>query len=101
MALDEPILTISVAASLLGVHPRSLMLYERAEIIYPHRTKSKRRLFSKGDLDRLQFVKYLTQHQGVNLQGVKTLLKAFEVAEKEGVNLKKLLFPDFKAKVLI
>ncbi len=101
MASNDPILSISVAAKLLGVHPRSLMLYERAEIIFPHRTRSKRRLFSKNDLERLQFVKYLTQHQGINLKGVRTLLKALEVAENEGVNLKKTLFPDFKAKVLI
>lgn len=101
MASDEPILTISVAASLLKLHPRTLMLYEREGFISPHRTNTKRRLFSIKDLDHLQFLKYLTQVEGINLNGVRKMFEAIEVAEKGGVNLKKLLFPSFKPKRLI
>jgi len=98
---DEPILTISVAANLLKVHPRTLMLHEKAGLISPYRTSTKRRLFSIQDLSDLQFIKYLTQNKGINLQGVKILLETISLAEKEGVNLKKRLFPSFKAKKLI
>ena len=101
MASNDPILTISVAASLLKLHPRTLMLYEQAGLITPHRTGTNRRLFSIADLENLQFIKYLTQKEGVNLKGVKILLEAIFLAEKEGVNLKKLLFPGFKPKRLI
>lgn len=94
--MNEPILTISTAAKLLKVHPRTLMLYERANIFTPYRTKTQRRLYSLKDLDLLQFVKYLTQVRGVNLRGVKVLLDAFELAEKEGCQLQKKLLPDFK-----
>lgn len=98
---EEPILTISVAANLLKLHPRTLMLYESANLISPHRTSTNRRLFSINDLDDLQFIKHLTQKQGINLNGVRKTLEAIKLAEKEGVNLKKLLFPEFKPKRLI
>lgn len=101
MNSNEPILTISVASNLLDLHPRTLMLYEKAGLISPHRTKTQRRLFSKNDLEELQFIKYLTQKEGVNLRGVKVLLEAIKLAEKEGLKLKKILFPSFKAKKLV
>ena len=101
MNSEKPILTISVAATLLGLHPRTLMLYESAGFITPHRTDTKRRMFSIQDLEHLQFIKYLTQQNGVNLHGVKFILEALSLAEKEGVNLKKLLFPSFKPNRLV
>jgi MerR family transcriptional regulator, heat shock protein HspR len=101
MSSDKPILTISVAASLLQLHPRTLMLYESAGFIKPHRTGTQRRLFSAKDLEDLQFVKYLTKDIGINLQGVKHLLESFALAEKEGVNLRKKIFPTFQPKSLL
>ena len=101
MALEEAILTISVAASLLGVHPRTLMLYERAKLINPYRTGTNRRMFSKQDLQLLQFIKFLTQEEGVNLRGVKIFLDASEVAHRANIDLKEALFPNFKPGALI
>lgn len=96
-----PILTISVAAKLLGLHPRTIMLYERSGFLSPHRTSTNRRMYSINDLDDLQFVKFLTRDKGINLQGVKFLLEAIQLVNKDGVDLKKLLFPNFKAKELL
>lgn len=96
-----PILTISVAAKLLGLHPRTIMLYERSGFLSPHRTNTNRRMYSIHDLNDLQFVKFLTRDKGVNLSGVKTLLEAIAIANKENVRLKELLFPSFKPKELI
>jgi len=101
MNSEKPILAISVAATLLGLHPRTLMLYESAGFIIPHRTATQRRMFSIQDLEHLQFIKYLTHENGVNLRGVKIILEALSLAEKEKVDLKKLLFPSFKPKHLI
>lgn len=101
MSEDNPILTISVAAKLLKLHPRTLMLYERAGLISPHRTATNRRYFSIKDLEHLQFIKYLTKLEGVNLRGVKLLTKAINSANKSGLKLKKILFPDFKVKPLV
>lgn len=101
MRSEEPILTISIASRLLKLHPRTLMLYERAELISPHRTDTNRRLFSAKDLNNLQFIKYLTQKKGVNLQGVKILLEAIRIAEENKIRLRRRLFPSFRAKRLI
>lgn len=98
--MGEPILTISIAAKLLNIHPRTIMLYERTKLFTPYRTNTQRRMFSDKDLAELQFIKFLTQQRGINLQGVKILLEAMSLAEKGGVNLKPLLFPDFKAEKL-
>ena len=65
-----------------------------------HRTNTQRRMFSDKDLGDLQFIKFLTKQKGVNLQGVKVILEAIAIAEKGGVNLKALLFPNFKAEKL-
>lgn len=100
MGTSEPILTISIAAKLLNVHPRTIMLYEKTELFTPHRTSTQRRMFSGKDLEALQFIKYLTQQRRINLSGVKVVLEAISVAEKGGVKLKSLLFPDFKAEKL-
>lgn len=101
MSSNEAILTISVAAKLLHLHPRTLMLYERENLTSPHRTSTQRRMFSLQDLDHLQFVIYLIQKRGLNIQGVKTMLEALEIALRGGVDLKKVMFPDFKSKSLI
>ena len=100
MALDDAILTISVAAKLLNLHPRKIMLYERTKLFSSQRTNTQRRMFSSNDLDKLQFIKYLTQRKGINLQGVKILLEAISLAESKGIDLKQLLFPEFKAQKL-
>lgn len=101
MSTKDPILTISVAAKLLNLHPRTLMLYEKAELFGPHRTSTKRRMYSLDDLDDLQFIKFLTHEKGVNIQGVKTILEAINLTREQGVDLKKLLFPYFKVQQLI
>ncbi|OGH19803.1 MAG: hypothetical protein A3D74_02485 [Candidatus Levybacteria bacterium RIFCSPHIGHO2_02_FULL_37_13] len=101
MNTKQPILTISVAAKLLGLHPRTVMLYERSGFLSPHRTNTNRRMYSIQDLNDLQFVKFLTHDKGINLAGVKTLLETFTIADKENVHLKQLLFPAFKPKELI
>ncbi|MDO8619451.1 MAG: MerR family transcriptional regulator [Candidatus Daviesbacteria bacterium] len=100
MGINEPILTISVTARLLNIHPRTIMLYERTKLFTPYRTNTQRRMFSDQDLEALQFIRFLTKQKKINLQGVRVVLEAILVAEKAGVNLKSLLFPDFKAEKL-
>lgn len=101
MSIERPILTISVAAKLLGLHPRTLMMYDREGVFTAQRTDTKRRLFSIQDLNTLQFIIFLTQEIGLNLQGVKTFFQAMEVTKKAGVDLQKELFPQFSLKQLI
>lgn len=100
MTSNDPILTISIAAKLLNIHPRTIMLYEKSSLFSSQRTNTKRRMFSENDLFDLQFIKFLTRKKGINLQGVKVVLDAIYVSEKSGLDLKTKLFPEFKAEKL-
>lgn len=101
MASDQAIFTISTAAMLLELHPRTLMLYERSKLISPYRTATNRRMFSLNDLEQLQFIKFLTRNKGVNLSGVKAIMDAIDSATEDGVKLKVKLYPDFEVKQLV
>lgn len=76
------------------------MLYEKAGFITPHRTGTNRRMYSFKDLDDLQFIKFLTHEKRINLEGVRTVLEAIEIAQKGDMDLKILLFPTFQLKSL-
>lgn len=93
---QKPLFTISVAANLVKVHPRTLMLYEKKGLVKPFRTSRGRRLYSPNEIKFLGFIRFLTQEKRINLNGVQVLLEAIDAAKKEKVDLKKLLFPEYK-----
>lgn len=97
---NQAVLTISVTASLLNVHPRTLMLYESFNIIKPYRTGTNRRMYSPKDLEEIQFIRFLTHNQGINLQGVKMILEALKIGLDKGIEMQKILFPSFEVKKL-
>jgi DNA-binding transcriptional MerR regulator len=77
--LDKPLYTISVAAEILETHPRTLMLYEDAALLEPHRTLTNRRRYSQRDISKVQVIQHLTREKGVTLAGVRHILSLFEV----------------------
>jgi MerR family transcriptional regulator/heat shock protein HspR len=92
----KPLFTLSVAAEIMGVHPRTLMIYENEGLVIPARTKTNRRRFSQKDIRKLQFIRHLTTKKGINLAGVASILKLIELADKDGIDLQKKVFPDFE-----
>ena len=72
---DRPLYMISVAAELAGVHPQTLRIYERKQLVAPQRSAGNTRLYSQADVDRLRFIQYLTQNEGVNLAGVERIIE--------------------------
>ncbi len=76
---DEPVYMISIAAKLAGMHPQTLRIYERKQLIKPKRTQGSTRLYSQRDVDRLKLIQALTQDLGVNLAGV---IKIFELQDQ-------------------
>ncbi|HOO56787.1 MAG TPA: helix-turn-helix transcriptional regulator [bacterium] len=72
---DEPVYVISVAAELLCMHPQTLRMYERENLVVPSRTESNNRMYSHRDLDEIREIRKLTREQGVNLAGVKIILE--------------------------
>ena len=71
---DRPLYMISVAAELAGVHPQTLRIYERKQLIQPQRSQGNTRLYSQADVERLQLIQQLTQ-DGVNLAGVVRIIE--------------------------
>lgn len=80
---DRPIFTLSVAADLLGLHPRTLRIYEEKHLVVPARTDGNRRRYSQNDIQRFQAIRRLTMG-GVNLEGVRIILDLVEELTARG-----------------
>ncbi|MFP4311383.1 MAG: heat shock protein transcriptional repressor HspR [Nitriliruptoraceae bacterium] len=78
---DAPVYVISVAAELADLHPQTLRAYEREGLLTPARTEGGTRRYSRRDVDRLRFIRTLTQDQGLNLAGVRVVLDLGEKLE--------------------
>ncbi len=66
--------TISAVAEIYDVHPQTLRLYEREGLLKPSRSLGNTRLYTDGDLERLEVILSLTRDLGVNLAGVEIIL---------------------------
>ncbi|TMI98764.1 MAG: MerR family transcriptional regulator [Bacillati bacterium ANGP1] len=80
---DLPVYVISVAADLLGLHPRTLRIYEEKGLVQPAR-RNHQRLYSERDLERVRSIRHLTQEMGLNLAGVRVLMEIHERMELRG-----------------
>ena len=72
---DRPVYVISIAAELVDMHPQTLRLYERKQLIHPGRSSGKTRLYSERDIEHLREIRRLTQELGVNLAGVEEIMR--------------------------
>lgn len=72
---EEGVYIISVAARLAAVHPQTLRLYERKGLLCPERTPKNRRRYSESDIERLRHIQVLTRKEGLNLSGVRKVLR--------------------------
>ena len=87
----RPVYVISVAASIVSVHPRTLRIYEEEGLICPARTPTNIRLYSENDVRRVMWIRHLTQNLGVNLAGVRVL---FELEERLGTRILERLYTE-------
>lgn len=87
----RPVYVISVAASIVSVHPRTLRIYEDEGLIEPARTPSNIRLYSENDIRRVMWIRHLTRELGVNLAGVRIL---FELEERLGTRILERLYDE-------
>src|SRR5256884_4712977 len=86
---ERPVYVISVAASILSVHPRTLRIYEEEGLVCPARTPTNIRLYSENDVRRIMWIRHLTQNLGVNLAGGRIL---FELEERLGTRILERLY---------
>lgn len=85
-----PLYSLTIASELVGLHPRTIMNYEKQGLVKPARTPFNKRLFSNEDLKQLLLLKYLREEAGLNLPAIKLILKN---------NLVASLFTSFNASV--
>jgi MerR family transcriptional regulator, heat shock protein HspR len=88
---ERPVYVISVAASIVSVHPRTLRIYEDEGLICPARTPSNIRLYSEKDIRRILWIRHLTRERGVNLAGIRIL---FELEERLGARILEALYAE-------
>ncbi len=88
---SRPVYVISVAATLVSAHPRTLRIYEDEGLVCPARTPSNIRLYSEEDIRRILWIRHLTQDRGVNLAGVRAL---FELEERLGMRILEALYDE-------
>lgn len=83
MKPDMPVYPIGVAARLLGIHPRTLRIYEAEGLIHPAHVGS-RRLFSDNDIQWIKCLRSFIHDEGISIPGLKkllTLIPCWEVAD--------------------
>jgi MerR family transcriptional regulator/heat shock protein HspR len=88
---SRPVYVISVAATLVSAHPRTLRIYEDEGLVCPARTPTNIRLYSEEDIRRILWIRHLTRDRGVNLAGVRTL---FELEERLGTRILERLYDE-------
>lgn len=72
---QKPVYNIGVAAELVGVHPRTLRIYEEEGLISPARTEGNTRRYSEADIERLLHIRYLMEKLRVNIAGARVILR--------------------------
>src|SRR3954453_12040254 len=88
---ERPVYVISVAATLVSAHPRTLRIYEDEGLLCPARTPSNIRLYSENDIRRITWIRHLTRERGVNLAGIRIL---FELEERLGARILETLYDE-------
>mgnify|MGYP001602771147 CR=1 FL=1 len=83
----RPVYTISIAAELVGVHPRTLRIYEESGFVCPHR-RGQVRLYSQEDILRIKRICELLEERHLNLTGVRAL---FDMANRFHIEVEKMM----------
>ena len=72
------ILPTGALAEALGVHQRTLRIYDREGILSPKRSAKNRRNYTLDDLEKGRLILFLTRNLAVNIAGIKVILAMLE-----------------------
>ena len=79
----ERIYPIGIAAELLGVHPRTLRIYEDAGLLKPMRRRG-RRYYTEPDLSWLECIRHLIHDEKISVEGLRRLVQLQDCWEIRG-----------------
>jgi MerR family transcriptional regulator/heat shock protein HspR len=74
LAEKERVYPIGIAAELLGVHPRTLRIYEDVGLLTPRRRRG-RRYYAEDDLKWLECIRHLIHEDKISVEGLRRLLR--------------------------
>lgn len=74
-AHEKEVFVISVAAELTGMHAQTLRTYDRIGLVTPMRTTGGGRRYTLRDVESLREIQRLSQDEGVNLAGIKEIMR--------------------------
>ncbi|MFP7696790.1 heat shock protein transcriptional repressor HspR [Trueperella sp. LYQ143] len=89
---SAPILSVSVAAELAGMHAQTVRQYDRMGLVVAKRTQGGGRRYSLNDVDKLIEIQRLSQDEGVSLAGIAhifTLQNKLEKAQRQRAALER------------
>lgn len=75
IAPDEPVYGIGVVSQLVQLPIWTLRILDREGIVKPKRSRGRTRLYSLQDVQRLAHVRRLLVDEGVNMSGVRIILR--------------------------
>jgi MerR family transcriptional regulator/heat shock protein HspR len=87
---DSRTFLISVAAELAGMHAQTLRTYDRLGLVSPRRSSGGGRRYSQRDIELLREVQRLSQHEGVNLAGIKRIIELTNQVEALQARIKEM-----------
>lgn len=70
----SPVYTLSVASQLSNIPAHSIRQYIDKGLLIPFKLDSKRHLFSKDDIRRLQHIQLLIHQKGFNMAGIRAMM---------------------------
>lgn len=82
--MDDPIMTSGVVSRLLGIPVWALKRIDSAGVVSPPRKKSKSRLYSKDELNKLKYIWYLIKEKKVKITGLKVILEIEKKSKRRG-----------------
>ncbi len=71
---NEPVYVISVVSRIVHMPAWTLRILDREGIIKPKRKGKKTRFYCLKDIEVLEYVHYLMEEKGINIQGIKFIL---------------------------
>lgn len=86
----RPLLRISLAAELAGMHPQTLREYDRLGLVSPVRTPGRGRRYTLRDVEKLREIQRLSQEEGINLAGIKRILELEDALLRSEEELQRL-----------
>lgn len=70
---SDPVFTIGITSRLTNTSVHTLRLYEERGLIIPFKTETKRRLYSRSDIGRINCIRQHLDAEGLNIAGIKAV----------------------------